>query len=345
MRVSLSLGVFCLTSIALAQPPTFRLDEPPRANPLNKGLPRLSMLGKQILRRMVKAEMSVPFQAREITIGREGRSSEQWVKRDPKRGVRRESIQPAGLLLVDNRKRQFLIQQKDKRYQEGKSQLAEIQKRFAQALQAGEGALLIVLQGQDTIAGRLADIVLVQPRADLAGPSRRFWVDRETGLRLRTEERAPDGRILSNTYFLSLELNPVLRDDDFAPPLLPAGFRRIVDLQKRYERAEDALKDGIVVKQPGWLPAGFHLRRITATQGARASVHVQWGNELTAISLVSTHGTLPPLLLKQLSGSESGFVALRKDERAYVWRSPEGYNLLIGSLPDDQLKRIADSVK
>ena len=335
------LGALLLPGIALAQPLA-----PRPLKPDNKRFPRLSAeLGKQTLRRMVKAEMSLSFQAHEITVGRDGRTMEQWVKRDPKRGVRRESLQPTGLLLVDNRQRQFLIHQRDKRYQESKSQLAEMQKRFSQVLRAGDKALVIELQGQDTVAGRATDVVLVQPRPGLAVPSRRFWVDRETGLCLRTEERAPDGRILSNTYFLSLDLNPVLRDEDFAPPPVPPGFRRIVDNQKHYASIEEALKEGVVVKQPGWLPDGFRLRRITTPHGGHNLVHVQWGNEMTAITLVSSHGALPLNVLKRLAGGESGFVELPKGERAYAWKSPEGYYMLLGNLPDDQLKRIADSVK
>ena len=326
---------FFLSGFALAQS---SLTKPKPVKPVKTPFVRLNAgLGKQILRRMTKAELTVSFLGREVTVGSDGRNTEQWVKR--------ESIKPEGILLVDNQKRQFLVNQKEKLYREGKSQLAEFQKRYLEALRVGEGTLIIEFQGQDSIAGRLADVVLVHPAAGRAGSSRRFWVDRETGLRLRTEERAQEGRILSNTYYLSLELNPVLRDEDFAPPPIPAGFPRTVDTQKRYATLEEAAKDGVIVRQPGWLPAGFRLRRITASQGPHSPIHVQWGNDLTAISLALVHGAMPPMILRMLAGNEAGFVQLNNGERAYAWKSSEGYYMLLGNLPDDQLKRIADSVK
>ena len=309
-----------------------------KANKVNTGL------AHKILRRMVQAEVGLAFQAREVTVGTDGRSTEQWVKRDPKRGIRRESIKPEGILLIDNQRRQFLVHQKEKRYQEGKSQLADIKKRFQEALRAGEGVLVVELQGTDTIANRAADVLVIHLAQGAAGVSRRFWVDRETGLRLRTEERDPNGRILSNTYYLSLELNPSFKPDDFAPPPVPPGFKR--DLEpKRYKTLDDAAKDGVVVKQPGWLPMGFTLRTINVTREARPRTTLFWGNGLTTISLVSVPNPLPPLLRKLLNGADCGIVQPPRGERSYAWKTAEGYCLVIGNLPDDQLKRIADSVR
>lgn len=328
------------------QPPVLR-PVPPVAGPLVRSAKPASSsekLGRQLLRRMVRAELTLSYLAREVATGVGNRTVEQWVKRDPKQGIRRESIKPEGILLVDNRKRQFLVNTRERRYQESRSQLNEVQKRFSEALQTGKAELTVLLQGQDTIAGRLAEVVLVQPTPPAAGPSRRFWVDRETGLRLRTEERAPDGRILSNTYYLSLELNPTLRPDEFEPPPVPIGFRRIADTQKRYVTFDEASREGVTIKQPSWLPAGFRLRRITVGTGLRALTNVQWGNELTALSLVSAQGAPPPMIQKLLKGSESGVVQLPSGERAYAWRLGDGYAMVIGSLPDDQLKKIADSV-
>lgn len=332
---SVLLGMSLLPSMVQAQPGV----TPTKAAKVNK-----QGMGKLILRRMVKAEMAVSFLAREVRIERDGHSTEQWVKRDPKLGLRRESIQPPGTLLVDNRRRQFLVQPAMKRYTEMKSQLAELHKHLAEVMRADEGALVVELQGQDTIAGRGTDVVLVHPAPGAEGPSRRFWVDRETGLRLRTEERAPNGRILSNTYYLSLELSPSFRPDDFSPPPVPVGFRPVVDNQKRYDSIEAAAREGVVVRQPGWLPSGFRLRRIT-TQGANAPVNVQWGNDMTALSLVSAQGGIPPILRKILAGANSGFGQLPNGERVYAWKASGGYFMLIGNLPDEQVKRIADSVR
>lgn len=328
------VGVLLLSGNALAQPKPL----------LPPNVKRGAGLTKQLLRRMVQAELTLTFNAQEVTVLRDGRTVEQRVKQDPKRGVRRESLQPEGSFLVDDRHHQYLVNPKERRYVESASQLTEMQKRFQEGLRALGGTLVSELQGQDTIAGRATDVLLVQPPPDMPGPSRRFWIDRETGLRLRTEERDPSGRILSNTYFLTLELNPVQKDEEFTPPPVPPGFRRIVENAKRYRSFEEAAKEGVTLKQPSWLPMGFTLRHIVVAKEGRPRVTALWGNNLTAISLVSARGPLPPLLRKMLNGAESGFVQPPRGDRSYVWRTADGYNLLIGNLPDDQLKRIADSV-
>lgn len=337
------LCVLPLLSFAQAQPPTKEKEKGvvrpiPLLQPSN---PKARLL----LRRMVQAELKISFLAQEVTVGRDGRSVEQLVKHDPRRGIRRESLKPEGILLIDNRHRQFLVHQKEKRYQESKSQFAEIQKRFQAALKAGDGALIVELQGQDMIAGRPTEVLLVHLENDKSGPSRRFWVDRETGLRLRTEERGPDGRILSNTYYLSLEMNPTFKDEDFAPPPLPSGFRHILDNQKHYKSFEEASKEGIALKTPSWLPSGFTLRGIMVIKGNKPRTTINWGNDLSVISLVKAQGPVPPSILKLLNGAECGFFTPPRGERTYGRKTPEGYMLVIGNLPDDQLKKIADSIR
>ena len=334
MRPLVFLALLGIVAPALAQVPRPRRPAPAPKQPL----------ARRLLRRMVQAELSMPFIAREVLVSSSGSTEEQWVRQDPRRGVRRETIQPVGNLIVDTRARQFRIFAKEQRFEESRSHFAESQKRLQEVLRlAGEG-LSIELQGQDTIAGRPADVVLVHPTAQ-EGPSRRFWIDRESGLRLRMEERDAAGRILSNAYYLSLDLSPTFRDEDFVPPPVPAGFRKIAENLKRFSSVEEAARQGVTLKLPGWLPSGFTLRTITAAHKGKGPVTVQWGNDLTALTLVSTQAPPPMLFLRQLSGAEAGFVKLQRGDRAYVRKQAEGYFLLIGSLPDDQLKRIADSVK
>ena len=246
-----SLGLLLTVRLASAQPPprvpkNFLQNRQALLKKQEQAAKNNAGLARKILRRMVQTEISLAFQAREVSVGGDGRSTEQWVKRDPKLGIRRESIKPEGILLVDDRRRQVLVHQKEKRYQESKSQLAEMQKHLQEALRGEGGLLSVELQGTDSIAGRPADVVFVHLGPSGMGPSRRFWVDRETGLRLRMEERAggSDGRILSNTYYLSLELNPVFKPDDFVPPPVPKGFQRILDNQKRYRTLDAAARDG-----------------------------------------------------------------------------------------------------
>lgn len=318
---------------------------PPEGGEPERPFPRRAVnRGCIILRRMVQAERERAFIAREVTTLENGMTFEQWVKRDPRRGMRRESIRPPGELFVDNGRRAFWVSQRLKRYGERDSAAARMRQRATETLRriGPGGDLRVEWKGQDVVAGRVADILSVRPPEGVPGPSRRFWVDRETGLRLRSEERAPDGRILSLSYYLSVDLSPVLRDEDFAAPEPPAGFQPVKERRQVFSTLEAASKAGYTPHQPGYIPAGFTLRAVEIfREGDR--ITQRWGNDITVVSLVEMKG--PPRLPRGQGEPPSGFLPWPGGTRAYAFKSGERHFVVIGALADDELKRIADSVR
>jgi hypothetical protein len=299
---------------------------------------------REIFWRLVVAERTVSYLAREIVVDKSGRAQEMWVKYDPKRGVRRESITSPGDLSVDDSKHVWQLQARQRKLIERESGLVEQRKRLLDALGRIGRQLQVSLQGQDTVASRTADILLIQPPIGVTGPSRRLWIDRETGLRLRTEEHDAEGRIVSSAYFLSLELSPSFKDDDFAPIIASKEITVVKDIKRKFATFDEAAKSNIFPKQPSWLPMGFTLRSIIATQNGSWTT-TRWGNDLTVLSLLQARGKLPQAIKKQLSGAESGLFVSQKGDKNYAWANTESYFVLIGNLPEDQLKRIAESVK
>jgi hypothetical protein len=291
-----------------------------------------------ILRRMVMADQRVAYQGREVFQRDGAPAMEQCVKRDPRRGVRRESVRPSGELFVDDNTRAWMFSRNAQRYIERESFLPKLRQRAKEAFdQIRKGELQLSRQGQDIVAGRSCDILLIEPREGASGPARRFWIDRESGLRLRTEERSPDGRIVSSSYFLSIDLSPTFDDNDFTAPQPPPGVKIVQEKRRTFATIDEAIKAGIGVHPPTYLPSGYTLRAVDVT-GER--IALRWGNGITMLSLMQM--SEPP---RREGPPAKGPIALPGGNRGYAFQDGGRYYFLIGSLTDEELKRIADSVR
>ena len=279
-----------LLALALVALPALSQEGPPRPHfdPARRGQGRE---GRRILLRMAQAERMVSFSGREM-VGGGDHSVEMLVKYDPRRGLRRESI-PAGNLIVDNNERAWFLSTKDSRLVERESMQARMRDRWKNLLLQLGKTLKVERQGEDTIAGRIADIVLVKSREAIPGPSKRFWVDRETGLRLRIEERDPEGRIVFSAYFLSVDLNPTLRDIDFAAPTPPPGIKVIREKKRSFTSFEDAGRAGFAPRVPGFLPGGYTAQGVDVSGDGRW-ITAHWGNGLSVISMTEVRPPFPP---------------------------------------------------
>lgn len=298
---------------------------------------------RRLLFRMVRADQRVAYSGREVLVMR-GRNVEMDVRFDPRRGMRRESVQPPGEILVDDTKRSWFLSTREKRLVERESMLARLQSRWKELLQAPPSQLKIERQGEDTVAGRVADILLVAPPDGASGPSRRFWIDRETGLRLRMEEKDPDGRIVVSAYFLKIDLAPDLKDADFAPLTAPAGVRTVRDSRRSFDTFDEASRAGFAPPIPGYLPSGYAAQRVdVGDNGGWISAH--WGNGLSVISLTQMRRTPPGPMRSLPENGEPRPWPLPGGRKGMAWRRGESVYLLIAPLAEDILRKIADSVR
>lgn len=120
-------------------------------------------------------------------------------------------------------------------------------------------------QGSGRVAGHEAAVFLLKPRDGLRF-AQRFWAEHKTGLLLRADVLAPDGRVLETSAFTDLEINvkpqpdsvllPMKRLDGFrvvkSAPLRTsleaegwrlqgtvAGFRQVSCVKRSFESTED----------------------------------------------------------------------------------------------------------
>ena len=106
--------------------------------------------------------------------------------------------------------------------------------------------------------GEKAQVISVMPR-DGFRYGYRVWIQRSTGMPLRTEMLDADGNVIEQVVFSSLDVRRHIADQEFVPQVATAGFQWLRD-------------DGapaVIAATPGvWtgaeLPPGFHLAAQTS---------------------------------------------------------------------------------
>ncbi len=298
---------------------------------------------RRLLYRMVRADRTVKYTGREIVVAR-GKTIEMQVRFDPERGMRRESVGTSGDIVVDDTKRSWFVSPGSKRVFESESALASLLSRWRDLLRTPFSQLRTERQGEDTVAGRSAEILLVAPAEGTPGPSRRFWIDKETGLRLRMEEKDPDGRILVSAYFMNVTLDPQIPDSDFAPPPVPPGFSVVRNPRRSFPTFDEASKAGFVPPSADWLPAGYRPKQVDVRDNGRW-ISAHWGNGLTVVTLTAMKGPAPGGMPELSDGAAPQSRAMPRGGKVMVWRRGDIRFVLMAPLPDDILRRIAESVR
>lgn len=144
----------------------------------------------------------------------------------------------------------------------------------------------IAFEKSEEVAGRAADVLAIRHRQS-QWLGKRVWVDRETGLILRSEEYDHAGGIRAQTMCQSLEWNPSMEDGLFQ---VPAGWQQVVaEEQNPLSGGREALSKalGFTVREPASIPAGFVLEGLSLYRcpcGASAA-HWRYVDGLQSFSL------------------------------------------------------------
>ena len=320
--------------------------------PIRQKMPRqlLSSPAPLPLVRMIRAEHQYPYIAREVVQDKKG-TRERLVKHHPTRGTRRESVQESGGItggetLLDNYQNTYVISPRGTVNLQETSTYANLlkqQENFLQKLQKGHFTL--EKQGNDTVAGRSVEVIRIGPKLGKKGPTWRLWLDKETGLRLRLEQQDPEGRIILSAYYVSLDLAPVFTPQDFTVPTgVAAGLAERLR-PTRFSSLEAATKAGYTLVIPSDLREGYRLKEVLVAPNKERLTSI-WTTGMMTLSLVQIrYEQMPPALARQIS-ERPGFIAEKAGRRrAYGWRKGDLAFLLLGDLPEENLRHIADSMR
>jgi len=304
--------------------------------------------GGTVLKNMLEAEGKVAFTAHQVTTLARGPSltSEQIVYRDGFKGMRMEYIEPPPLkgeiMADDGRVLAHFIPSK-KVVEMHPSRLAGLRQRTEQASPAfRRGHLGIELVGKDKIAGRTAYVIEVKPKERHPGPTRKFWVDAEKWIKLKTEDIAPDGTVVSMSYYTRIDFVDSIAEEKFRfqPPPDVRVERETISAPLSIEKARRMVNFRIL--EPSYVPPGF--KRVSAAVVPFRHgklVNLRYTDGVSSFSLFQTPGhVLNPRFLERLHEGP-----MRHGTGVYSWRHGDLNLTIVGQLPTDQMRRIAASMK
>lgn len=207
-----------------------------------------------------------------------------------------------------------------------------------------------VLSGQEQLLGRQTDVVTLKPRQG-DGPSRKLWIDRATGVVLRTEQYNSSGKLVSRSVYLSVDWKANPPDHLFT---VPEGWKQVnapVQAERHWQKEDLSRRLGFTVREPGYVPPGFVLDgfHLVIRPNAQPSAHIRYVDGLNSISIFEHR--CPP-------GRGRGFQWGRRMGRrgnCEFFTSQEGNVLVkevggirfivVGDLPEGDLQKVIDSLR
>lgn len=242
-----------------------------------------------------------------------------------------------GQILLDDGSSSRLYLPRQRLVEQGPSRSAGARATLQRAARAGARArshLELLESGQ--VAGRPAYLVAVRlPRQPKR--LRRVWIDKETGVQLRMDEERPDGRSIS-TFFTRIEFGVDIPAEklrlDLPPGVLTVNQGEGRPISKALA-AQLAQRWG-GLRLPSAPPAGFRLRRFYrhTYRGRPAVVAVYEHEGGRSVSLFQGPGFSSPQPVS----------SARENLRVLSARRGEAELTLVGALPEDQMRRMLDSV-
>lgn len=185
------------------------------------------------------------------------------------------------------------------------------------------------------LAGREASVVELQP-IHQDRYLRRYWVDQKTGLLLKTEIVAANGRVLEMAQFSEVSIDPDNIEQEIKPTL--QGIVKKFTRQQHWLVPENDMNDWA----PSWLPEGFVKTGSKSGQNDQSFLEAYtYSDGLSSFSLFrepSDHGFIE--MEGQSSGATVAVARIVKVKEGQSWGIT-----LVGEVPVSIAKRITQSVK
>jgi sigma-E factor negative regulatory protein RseB len=190
-------------------------------------------------------------------------------------------------------------------------------------------------EGTERVAGRLSHVVAIKPKRP-GNPSRRVWIDAETGLPLKTQFLAAEGNLVSEATFADIQ---------FAVPKSAAALLRPPKDVAKPEQQQPT--PGFDAVQPSYLPPGYEVvASTTLSVRGRASRHLQYSDGLGTISLFEEQRE--PSSDQSARGGSHGRRPHSRGPRVFPlvlrWQHGDMRFTLIGDINAVELRKIAASL-
>lgn len=137
--------------------------------------------------------------------------------------------------------------------------------------------------GSERVAGRMADVLWFKPQDDLR-LGYRIWSDQATGLVMKLQTLAVDGRVVEQAAFSEIDWNAPVRAEDLSRSMdAIAGFQVVsVDVRKTSAQSE-----GWGLRQPveGFVPVQCYRRTLATQADTRSVLQCSYSDGLASVSL------------------------------------------------------------
>ena len=161
--------------------------------------------------------------------------------------------------------------------------------------------VLVERVGQETIAGRTADIVAIELDGNASGRQIKFWIDTETGIRLK-QEMSNQGGLISRSYLTSVVVGAAAGVDNktFELPFPNAKINQLFPPTSHYSSIEEARS--VLPFSPALpmaLPQGYTLTGVwvfpsrNRKQPEAGTVLLRYGNGVEIFSLYEKYRKNP----------------------------------------------------
>jgi sigma-E factor negative regulatory protein RseB len=137
--------------------------------------------------------------------------------------------------------------------------------------------------GQERVAGFVADVVWFKPLDSLRF-GYKLWSEKETGLVVKLQTLAHDGRVLEQSAFSELDLNASVRVEQLSRSMdATAGYKLVAPVVVRTTPADE----GWALRQPiaGFVPVSCHRRTLSAAEQAPGILQCLYSDGLASVSL------------------------------------------------------------
>ncbi|MDQ3814505.1 MAG: hypothetical protein M3347_11210 [Armatimonadota bacterium] len=296
------------------------------------GMAQSAPEGADLLRNMNRAERTIQYQG-VLTMGHPGGPdavAHIW-RSGPKR--RLEFSQPSvmkGDVLVDDGTHLWRYHHADNTAVQTKTAPRFSEADLNQRLKESEAKVA----GQDTIAGRPAWIIAIYSR-DEHRLRRKFWIDKETKARLRTERYGPDGRATEFSALQSVRFGPVAASR--FQWVTPAGASVQQTAGTFYESPRQAQRAASWLRLPGEsaLPRGYEFESAIIDPGGNRGQGESW--------LRYTNGQNRFSIFQQNTGG-SAHTEPRRVDGGWYWQHG-GSRFLVVGLSEAEVTELATGLR
>ncbi len=190
----------------------------------------------------------------------------------------------------------------------------------------------IKLEGIEQVGNKEAYHILLSPVYE-GNLKEELWIDKETYIQLKSSIYNWNGEFLKGKEIISFTVykdNPPILNE--MKKILKENAKKLTPWYDSYEEAEEKL--GIKFLRPTWIPPGFKLVGIHASNRFKDTIHIVYTN---GIGYISLYEKKVPIWARRKKGPHRG--------PHPNWERKGIRLLLIGDINEELLYKMANSIK